>query len=699
VGNLDEVYAASFAQTYEPFISVLERFPGIKAVLHYSGSLLDWITARKPAFIERLARLAASGQVEFLSGGYYEPILPSIPDEDKIGQIRKLSARLGELFQVQPAGMWLAERVWEPHLARPIAAAGLHYTIVDDTHFKDAGIEELDRYYRTEEEGCALDIFPISEELRYLIPFKPPSAAIDFFSERRSSERPGLFVLADDGEKFGGWPGTYEAVYEKGWLEQFFSLLEEQQEWLQTVTFSEYRALFPPLGPIYLPTGAYREMKEWSGGFWRNFFFRYPESNRMHKKMLAVRRRLHELPRETEAFARAQDRFWAAQCNCAYWHGVFGGLYLNFLRAAVWENLLKAEQIAEEALSEGPFIRVDKEDRLYSGTDEIIVTTDRFSLLFSPALGGSLWELSWRPAAVNLLDTLTRRPEAYHKDYLEEAVSPQPVGGEAESIHKLKKVKEEGILEHLAYDLTPRGALIEHFLAQDATLEEFKKGLHRELGADFLLQAAEVNIERLEAAGEKAPGLKLTFTRTGTLQDGPELLLEKTIVLFAGADSLQVDYRLTNRGHGEAALHFAVEFNLAFLGGYDEGRYYRIPGRRLSEAHLASMGSEEEVGELALVDRWRGLELNFSFGQPVLLWRLPVETVSLSEGGLERAYQQSLLLPRWDFSLAPGESKEINFTLQLAPLEQEAPAEARGEPSAGREGEREGKREESVSRA
>ena len=235
--------------------------------------------------------------------------------------------------------------------------------------------------------------------------------------------------------------------------------------------------------------------------------------------------------------------------------------YLNFLRAALWENLLTAEKIAEEALSEGPFIRVDKEDRLYSGTEEIAVTTDRFSLLFSPALGGSLWELSWRPAAVNFLDTLTRRPEAYHKDYLEEAASPQMEGGEAESIHNRRSVKEEGILEHLIYDPTPRGALIEHFLDPNATLEEFKKGQHRELGEDFLLKEAQVNLERLDAAGEKAPGLKITFSRTGTLADSAALLLEKTITLFAGADSLQVDYRLTNRSHSEAALSFAVELS------------------------------------------------------------------------------------------------------------------------------------------
>jgi predicted glycosyl hydrolase (DUF1957 family) len=36
--------------------------------------------------------------------------------------------------------MWLAERVWEPHLAKPIAEAGVEYVILDDNHFKAAGL-------------------------------------------------------------------------------------------------------------------------------------------------------------------------------------------------------------------------------------------------------------------------------------------------------------------------------------------------------------------------------------------------------------------------------------------------------------------------------------------------------------------------------------------------------------------------------
>ena len=31
------------------------------------------------------------------------------------------------------------------------------------------------------------------------------------------------------------------------------------------------------------------------------------------------------------------------QCNCAYWHGVFGGVYLFHIRAANYANLLDAE--------------------------------------------------------------------------------------------------------------------------------------------------------------------------------------------------------------------------------------------------------------------------------------------------------------------------------------------------------------------
>lgn len=663
VGNLPDVFSLNYRQSYQPFLATLERFPRIKVALHYSGSLLEWLEQEQPAFIGRLRALVERGQVEILGGAYYEPILPIIPEEDQIGQIQMLSGRLNELLGRQPRGMWLAERVWEPHLARPIREAGLEYLAVDDAHFIDAGIPELDYYYRTEEGGRALDIFPINEELRYLIPFKPPQETIDFFAAHRDQDQ-RLFVLADDGEKFGGWPNTYETVYEQGWLEQFFTLLEQSRDWLKVVTFTEFRQLFLPGGPVYLPVGSYREMKKWSGGFWRNFLTRYPESNRMHKKMLAVRRELERLP-SGDTYEQARRLIWAGQCNCSYWHGVFGGLYLNFLRAAVWEKLLEAEKVIDSSLKPSPFVGLSCQDRCYDGEYEIEVKSDRLVLLMAPHLGGSLWELSWRPAAVNLLDTLTRRPEAYHHELIEQAAAPAPPEDEVVSIHHLNLVKEEGLVDHLRYDPYPRGALIDHFLAPGVSLEEFQKGEYSEAG-DFLLKPAVASFERLPAADHNnKEGIRVIFRRAGRLDDRVTLLLEKALTLYAGEDGLEVQYNLENLGRDQVDLRFAVEFNLAFLGGYDEERFFEIPGRRLEERHLASVGSEEDVNQLLIRDCRRNLGLVLSFSEPAGLWRMPVETISLSESGMERSYQQSLLLPRWEFSLSPGQVKRLRLSLRF----------------------------------
>ncbi len=666
VGNLTEVFQTGFEQTYQPFLSMLERFPGVRIALHYSGSLLDWLEENQPDFISRLRVLSDRGQVEMLGGGYYEPILPIIPDEDKIGQMRYMSQRLKELFGVTPKGMWLAERVWEPHLARPIAESGLKYLAVDDAHFFEIGQQVLYNYYRTEEEGWPLDVFPISEQLRYLIPFNPPQDTIDFFREHQDPHERRLFVLADDGEKFGGWPGTYETVYEEGWLEEFFFLLEENRDWLSVVTFDQYRRMFPPQGPVYLPTASYREMKEWSGGFWRNFLTRYPESNRLHKKMLSVSRLLNKLP-SGEVRMKAQKHIWAAQCNCPYWHGVFGGLYLNFLRGAVWENLLQAQQIIESQVRSGPFLEISAVDHSFGGEKELVVNTDRFSLLLAPHLGGSLWELSWKPAGINLLDTLTRRPEPYHQQLSEQTGAPKPPEKGAVSIHHQHKVKEKGLLERLCYDPYPRVALIEHFLSPGVSLQEFVNGKHQEPG-EFLLQPATAEVVPMPADHDfsQGEGIKVVFRRAGGLDGQGRLILEKSVTLYAGQDEILVEYILRNAGDHLVEYRFAVELNLAMMGGYDDQRWFEIPGRELSERYMASIGSEDQVEQVSLNDEQRGFRFAMQFDKPAQLWRAPVETVSLSEDGLERVYQQSMILPRWGIKLLPQENWSVQIRASLS---------------------------------
>ena len=84
-----------------------------------------------------------------------------------------------------PAGMWTPERVWESSLTSDIVDAGISYTVLDDFHFKAAGLneEELTGYFLTEDDGRVLRIFPGSEHLRYTIPFRPATETIDYCRE------------------------------------------------------------------------------------------------------------------------------------------------------------------------------------------------------------------------------------------------------------------------------------------------------------------------------------------------------------------------------------------------------------------------------------------------------------------------------------------------------------------------------------
>ncbi len=116
VGNFGWVFAETYDQAYLPMLEALERHPGVHLSLHYTGPLLEWLRAERPDFIDRLRALVAREQVEILGGGYYEPVLVSLPLRDRVGQLIRMGDELEALFGHRPSGAWLAERVWEPDL-------------------------------------------------------------------------------------------------------------------------------------------------------------------------------------------------------------------------------------------------------------------------------------------------------------------------------------------------------------------------------------------------------------------------------------------------------------------------------------------------------------------------------------------------------------------------------------------------------
>ncbi|MFQ5893430.1 MAG: alpha-amylase/4-alpha-glucanotransferase domain-containing protein, partial [Nitrospinota bacterium] len=481
VGNLDFVIEGAYRQAYLPFLEVLERHPSICMTLHWSGALIDWLEAAHPDYLKRVRRLVERGQIEVLGGGYYEPILPSIPDRDKVGQIEKLTAKVEELFGMKPEGMWLAERVWEPSLPKPIAQADIRYAIIDDEHFKGAGLTEEETFgaFLTEEQGSPLVLFPSNATARDSMPFRSPEGAVELLVERAGEDPSRLLVMADDGEKFGDWPTTYETVYEQGWLETFFHLLEEHASVIRLTTFGRYLAEHRPRGKLYLPTASYMEMTRWAlppaliarfdalrrhleetgqwdevrtlvrGGFWRSFLVKYPEAGRIHAKMMRVSEKVDKLEEsgvDRQTVEEARTALWKGQDNDPYWHGVFGGIYIPHLRAATYASLLEAEAIADSHLLPAGDVHIETVDYDRDGTEEIIAEGPALAAIFRPEKGGTLIGLDLKRQGVNLLNTFTRRREAYHAEL--------PA-------------------DELVYDRYPRVALLDHCLGPGTTLKAF----------------------------------------------------------------------------------------------------------------------------------------------------------------------------------------------------------------------------------
>ncbi|HSG72332.1 MAG TPA: alpha-amylase, partial [Planctomycetaceae bacterium] len=265
VGNFENVFEEAYRTSYRPFLDKLIQHPEIRCALHNSGSLLEWLVDRHPEYVDDLRRIIKRGQVELLGGAFFEPILGGIPRHDRIGQIQSYTRYLEQVFETTIRGMWMPERVWEQSFASDLVTAGIEYTLLDDYHFRSAGlnVEELHGYYLTEDEGKLLRVFPNSEKLRYLMPFSDPMDVINALREYAESIHNPVIVFGDDGEKFGSGPGTYQHVYENGWLDRFFALLGECSDWIQLVNLGDVIDSDAATGLCYLPDCSYREMTEW----------------------------------------------------------------------------------------------------------------------------------------------------------------------------------------------------------------------------------------------------------------------------------------------------------------------------------------------------------------------------------------------------------------------------------------------------
>jgi alpha-amylase len=417
-------------------------------------------------------------------------------------------------------------------------------------------------------------------------------------------------VLADDGEKFGGWPGTKDWVYGSGWLDSFFETMQKLRS-AGDMELSTARDAFrnvPSGGLAYLGTASYREMEKWAlpapaqyeltkledelgpkhlaaaaafvrGGHWHNFLVKYSEANRMHKTMLA----LSALSRSRGDPPEARRAIGRSQCNDAYWHGVFGGLYLPHLRHAIWRQLA----IAERVLRQGEGLMIEELDLDDDGYPELWVHSARFSALVSPRRGGAIELLTRFDELANLADVLTRRRESYHEPPKGHHATHGDKGG-TQSIHDIERGARLHVLPPVDHE--PRAILVDRLLDERLTAEDYVHAKYTAL--------------RSWAATPMSAGV----------EPGTEAI---TIVLEGGGLAKRITFDTAG------CLGVRYGWNAADL-----------------PAHAVF------APELSLA---RDVPLRLDPDVPV--WRSQITTVARSERGFEETTQGVSLTPRWPVRL------------------------------------------------
>jgi hypothetical protein len=702
VGNFGWVFAEVYERAYLPLLEALERHPGVRVSLHYTGPLLEWLASERQEFLVRLGALAARQQVELLGGGLYEPILASLPERDRVDQLVRMAETVEGITGRRPSGAWLAERVWEPDLPTALAAAGYRWTILDDQHFRAAAIPEENLWgaYTTEDQGALLTVFGTEQGLRYRIPFGTVDSVIGYLRDHATEDGNRVGMMGDDGEKFGGWPTTYEHCWGSGrWVETFFDALEANASWLSTVTPSQWLDREAPIGRVYVPTSSYAEMGEWAlppeegavfshvlrdavaredpaarwlrGGFWRNFQVKYREINDLHKQMLRTSAKVASMP-AGPAHERAADHLHRGQSNDCYWHGLFGGIYISHMRLATYEHLIAAEDLADAAL--GTWRGADLLDLDMDGRDEVRLAESGQVVTVKPSEGAGIAGWDIRAARHAMAAVMRRRPEAYHET-LRAHEAKVPAGArEAEaaasddagiaSIHDIVMVKEAGLSERLHYDDHERRSALVRFLDPGTTPGQLADATDGELG-DLRDDPWQVD--------HVAPG-QVSLSRNGYAHGQP-IGVSKTIRLGGGRldPELMVELEVHHRGDAAVATRLGLELSLHLLGGGgNPSAWYDVDGVRTG--HDAS-GQASGIASLGYGNDWVGVAIEAGTQPAADAWWSPIDTVSNSEAGFERVYQGSLLLISWPVILEPGEAQRFSFTQRVAVARDRAEAE------------------------
>ncbi len=654
VGNFPWVIEDAFQKAYLPLLQTIKNHSKVKINLHISGPLLIWLKKYHPNFFDLIKLLYSNNQLEIIGGGFYEPILAIIPEEDRIKQIEKTVNWWRENYNITPKGLWLAERVWVPDLPKTLAKLKIEFVFIDDYLLRMAGLSEDETFftYTTEYQGYPITIFPINESIRYLTPWKSPSESIKYLQKARDSSHEAIVVMISDAEKMGVWPAgdrtTHDICYvngydgRKGWMDSFFEALIDHN-WIKPVLLSTYLSNHTPKGLVYLPTSSYDKMAIWAlpttlrkrlerlrkkaqngelshakdiltftqGSIWQNFLVKYSQANVIHKRMMYCRNKLKtfESLLSTIEVQKIWENILASQSNDAYWSGMFGGIYYRFLRHTCLQHIIRADYLIDQSCKEKNITlpEVLTQDVLLDGHMDGILENENISCFISSLKGGSIFSLNLKERNYDFQNVLQRIKESYHT---EDA-----------------SIVEDGI---------EKWSFQDHFFHEISGVQIYQTNHYKDVG-DFANQeyAIECDSENRIILHRKA---KVRLTNNNPVS----IVIRKSYKLMNSSLLITYEIRISG-GIDETELYFTPEMN--FLAASYPYKTFSFLNKKKYGLNELIEEKNCDLVELHDTNEYENVSLGIELPNSMQCHLFPIYSQAKSELGFEKQYQGTSIFP------------------------------------------------------
>jgi len=598
----DDQFEELYRNKLKPFITTLNKYPKIPAVLYYSGTLFHRLEQKKPELFLLIKELTARKQLEILGGGFYEPLMPLLPHADKIGQIEMFTTYIRQNFGRKPQGCLLAHSGWEQSLVGVLTTCGMAYTFLTEEQFAAAGAEHCFEPVYTEDQGKLLAVFPVFLSLAGMGSKGAFSVLKDTPEDAAFSGSPKLITVFPDFPHENAEAGT-EAFFDD--LNKIITQKTKDELSLELTTPGRVYRLSASLSRLYFSASG-----DLSCPYPRSLLARQMQANDLYATVYFVHNLINQFRGDKSRKRAAREELWKAQeadalCGCCGDSRNSGGNNNNRGgdSTAAQKYAYRAVLTAERIIREKDFIpSLLSFDLNLDGTAEYLFQ-DKNTNCYVSSRGAAVFELDYLPKGWSYLNTF---PDGRAHYAFRDIILPG--------------------------DFVPSdpSAINEASLPSGSRLcgnEEY----------------------RLESADRTK--LKATFTLP-TRKGIPFGLIEIQKTYRLDKNTLYLSYLLRNKSEEKIVLRFIPRFDLSLAG--EELLFRKSQGEeeRSAEKH----GEKKRIIFLEEQESKQGASIGIGFQSPCDLYYYPAEP----------GHQSLCFFPMFQLFLNPGDTWENRLTAAVS---------------------------------